>query len=277
MLSYAGYNSQFPINAGISIIMMLTIQRYYEYEQKYFNVEFTKYKCCSIENRYLNYVSQLFQSYCINNTNINCYPCIVVGDSSYIVIENIQTNNKSVDVDASIIGAKISQNFSCLALGKKNKISRFVTGLTENFPYKNKHNTKMSSMNALEHMPVDKQTNIEITRKVCSKALLYLLVSNIRPIFISFPWLPYFVWTKTVGYIRHYKAEALIANFSSKERILNYVVLVYLIKLFQTILPILSPNFPNKDSVIWWTHESLELKITFPPDVNLILLLGMLG
>jgi ubiquinone/menaquinone biosynthesis C-methylase UbiE len=262
-------NRKFPIIDGIPV-MLPSLTEHNLYEKAYFDEEFKCYEGYNLENWRLSYIRRIFGSLSLNFPGGECYLDIGVGGSGYTVIEAARAGNRCIGLDVSIEGIKKAQFFAQSQLGERYDNCCFVVGLAECLPFKSRSFSRLSSVAVLEHVPNDSEAISEIARVTKPLGQVFLLVPNafsrIPPIF----WLPYYLWDKRVGHLRHYKAETLIYNFSSKGLDTKQVLYsAHLQKLLQNLICRIAPSLAAKDSRIWWKLETLDLKTDSPTGLNL--------
>jgi ubiquinone/menaquinone biosynthesis C-methylase UbiE len=265
--------SQFPVVDGIPI-MLVEIDKHDEYQMKYFNNEYKGYEKYQLENWRISYLKRIFRTLNIGSHPGDLYLDVGIGGSGYTVIEAARRGCRSVGIDLSFGGVKKARDFAFSELTEASRQCTFVVAKAENLPFKDNTFTKMSSIAVLEHVPDDKKAMSEIARVIKPGGRVFLTIPNsycrIPPIF----WLPYYIWDKKIGHLRHYKAEDLLSEFSRMGFRTNIVLYSgHLVKLSQTLLSKVFPSLGKRDSKLWWKLEEMDLKTTSPTGLQLTLLL----
>jgi ubiquinone/menaquinone biosynthesis C-methylase UbiE len=264
--------SKFPIADGIPIMLAETGKQH-ENQMKYFNHEFKGYEKYVLENWRISYLQRIFRALELRDDSGGLYLDVGVGGSGYTVIEATRRGCRSVGIDLSFEGIKKARDFAFMELNGKRNLCGFVVASAENLPFKDKTFTKLSSIAVLEHLPNDKQAIREIDRVVRFGGKVFLTVPNsywrILPIF----WLPYYIWDKKIGHLRHYKAEHLLSEFSPMFLANDVLYSGHLVKMSQTLLSRIFPSLEKRGSKLWWKLEEMDLKNTSPTGLQLTLLM----
>jgi ubiquinone/menaquinone biosynthesis C-methylase UbiE len=264
---------EFPVVDGVPI-MLAKLSQHHEYEKHFFDQEFTHYYKYELENWRISYIRRILDSLGLTCSADNYYLDVGVGGSGYTVIEAARRGCKSVGLDVSIEGIEKAQCFARLELGEKSDQCGFVVGMAENLPFKKQVFSKLSSVAVLEHVPEDKQAIAEIARVIKPSGKIFLTVPNdykrIPPIF----WLPYHIWDKKIGHLRHYKAENLVTEFLHHGVLTTKVLYSgHLVKVLQNILSRIFPSFNERFSKGWWKLEEMALRNASPTGLQLTLLM----
>jgi ubiquinone/menaquinone biosynthesis C-methylase UbiE len=254
--------------------MLAQTREHHKYLRQYFDREFKDYDNYKLENWRLSYLQRIFCALNVGNDPKDLYLDIGVGGSGYTVIETTRKGCKSVGVDISLEGVKKARRSATLELGERSNLCNFVVGLAENLPFRDGTFTKISSIAVLEHVPDDKQAIAEIARVIKPSGEVFITVPNayrrILPVF----WLPYYVWDKKIGHLRHYKAENLVTEFSHSGFLPSKVSYSgHLIKVLQNLLSWIFPSFGKVGSRLWWKLEEMDLKSKSPRGLQLTLLM----
>lgn len=232
----------------------------HEFQRKYFDYEFRKYKKYKLDNWQISYLKRIFKALGIDDNPKNLYLDIGVGGTGYTVIEIAKKGCRSVGIDLSLEGIKKARSFAKSELKRKASLCNFVVCLGENLPFKENIFNKLSSIAVLEHVPNDKKAIEEIARVTKSDGKIWITVPNtytrISPIF----WIPYYIHDKRIGHLRHYKAENLIEKFANFNFMCEEVQYTgHLPKIFQILFSYILKN-RWKNSKMWWKIENMDLK-----------------
>jgi ubiquinone/menaquinone biosynthesis C-methylase UbiE len=239
---------------------MVNLSEHERGQQRYFDAEFEDYSRYELENWRRSFLNRIFTALEIGNRQDESYLDIGVGGSGYTVIEAARRGCMSIGVDISSEGVRKAKSFASSELGSDANFD-FVVGSIDKLPFKDESFAKVSTVAVLEHVPDDKRAILEMARVSKAHAEVFVTVPNaysrIFPIF----WLPYYLWDKRVGHLRHYKAEDLILLFSKYEftpKVMMYSGHAY--KLIQVLLSIVRPKMVHGNSKLWWKMEELDLR-----------------
>jgi ubiquinone/menaquinone biosynthesis C-methylase UbiE len=253
--------------------MFTQTSAHHEYEKQYFDQGFKQYERYSLDNWRVSFLRRIFVSLKIGTASRDLYLDIGVGGSGYTVIEATRRQCRSVGIDISLEGIRKARQFARSELGERSRDCGFIVCLAENLPFKNQTFTKISSIAVLEHVPNDKQAIEELSRVIKLQGDIFITVPNsykrIFPIF----WLPYYIWDKRIGHLRHYEAESLSAEFQCAGLITRRILYSgHLTKVVQYIISWLSSVSGKSFEKIWWKLEETDLKIDSPTGLQLTLL-----
>ena len=249
----------YPIENGIPI-MLAQNHKHYEHQREYFNKEFGSYKEYRLENWRISYLKRIFGALNIRDglkTGNDLYLDIGVGGSGYTVIEAARKGVRAIGTDLSLVGIQQARKFA--REEGVEKLCHFVVSSAEALPFKNAVFSKVSSIAVLEHLPHDKQAIAEISRIIKARGKTFVMVPNsyrrISPLF----WVPYYVHDKSIGHLRHYRAEDLADEFRKQKFVVKEILYSgHFVKFAQMFVSLVFPRF--KASRLWWTLEKMDLK-----------------
>jgi SAM-dependent methyltransferase len=190
------------------------------------------------------------------------YLDVGVGGSGYTVIEAARKGWRSVGLDISPEGVAKAKEFAFAQLGEGHDVCDFVVSSAEHLPFRTGTFSKMSTISVLEHIPNDERAIIEMSRVLKPSGRVMITVPNAYQRMLPIFWMPYFLWDKAIGHLRHYKSEELIAKLSQggfSTRRVSYSGHVY--KILQVLLSRLFVTLRRKESRLWWTLEEMDLKM----------------
>lgn len=254
-----GCGLRFPVVDGIPVMMTEGTEQHVS-QAKYFDTEFETYSKYELENWRVSYLHRIFSALNVGDSQDGLYLDIGVGGSGYTVIEAARRGCRCVGMDLSLQGIRKARHFADLELGDGSPLCSFVVCLAENLPFKSGAFSMASSIAVLEHIPDDKRAVAEFARVTSPSGRIFITVPNayrrIPPIF----WLPYIIWDKRIGHLRHYKCEDLVSELSMHGFVAPQVMYSgHLIKVMQSLLCMVFSRLNRRESALWWRLERKDL------------------
>jgi ubiquinone/menaquinone biosynthesis C-methylase UbiE len=244
----------------ISLNGAVSISEHERGQQRYFDSEFEDYSRYELENWRRSFLNRIFTALEIGNTKDEFYLDIGVGGSGYTVIEAARRGCMSIGVDISSEGVRKAKSFASSELGRDANFD-FVVGSIDRLPFKDESFAKVSTIAVLEHVPDDNRAILEMARVSKPHGEVFVTVPNAYSRILPIFWLPYYVWDKRVGHLRHYKVEDLIWQFSRYRFIPKDTMYSgHAYKLIQILLSFVRPKMAHGNSKLWWKMEELDLR-----------------
>jgi len=228
-------------------------------QKSLYDEEYVRFKEYRLENWRISYVKRIFNT--LNLKKDDIFLDIGVGGSGYTVIEVARNNIRSIGVDISPEGMKTAHRFAKNILGVKSRLHDFIVCSATHLPFKGNSISKIASIAVLEHIPNDRCVIDEISRTMKKGGELFITVPNaycrMLPIFAIYCYYN----DRSVGHLRHYKAENLIKMFLKRDFSLkNIFYHAHLVKAVQFLLHMIFHQLRKPNSRIWWKLEEIDHK-----------------